>query len=155
VIGIILALVGTCAVRPARCSCFPPPEPSTAAEARAYVERADEAFVGRVIRTIAAEPRLNRSTAERESWDHIAVTLVVTSRWRGVRADTVVVNTSSLGEMCGMDFLPGTEYFVMASRKLAGPPPQSERLQVWTCGQSRLADRSRKLLALLGSPVPR
>jgi hypothetical protein len=155
VIGIILALLATCADRETRCSCFPPPEPTTSAEARAYVDRADEAFVGKVLRIDAAHPRIDRPVAEQEAWDDVAVTLVVTSRWRGLRADTVVVHTSSQASMCGMDFRPSADYFVMASRVLGGPEPQTPRLEVWTCGQSRPAARATRLRALLGPPARR
>ena len=155
VIPFIFALAAACAPRPARCSCFPPPEPKTPAEARAYVEPADEAFVGRVVDVDASSRRFDRAAAEQEHWSHVAVTLVVTSRWRGAHTDTVVVHTSSLAEMCGMSFSLGADYFVMASRTLAGAAPQTARLGVWTCGQSRPATQAKKLLALLGSPAPR
>jgi hypothetical protein len=155
VIGFILAFAATCAVRPARCSCFPPPEPTTAAEAQAYVRRAEEAFVGRVIRIDEARPQLDRPAGEQEGWDDVAVTLVVTSRWQGMPVDTVVVHTSSQASMCGMDFHLSASYFVMASREFARPQSQTSRLGVWTCGQSRPAARATRLLALLGPPAPR
>lgn len=85
----------------------------------------------------------------------MAVTLVVTRHLRGASPDTLVVHTTPLGIMCGMDFQLGADYFVLASRELGGPAPKTTRLGVWPCGQSRTAARAEKLLALLGKPAPR
>jgi hypothetical protein len=151
---IIFAFAAACALRPARCSCFPPPEPNTSAEARAYIDRAEEVFVGRVVGVDDPLQHPDRRPAKEDAWD-VAVTLVVTSRWRGVRADTVVVHTSALAEMCGMEFDLGADYFVLASRYQGGPAPKTTRLGVWTCGQSRPAARADNLITLLGPPARR
>ena len=144
-------LIGECDA-PRMCSCFPPPEPETPAEARDYVEGAAAVFEGTVVRVTRATPAEVRQDLPRA--DLLAVTLRVKRQWRGAVSDSIVVTTSSHASMCGVDFEEGREYFVIADAVEADQRPAwvaAPWLSARSCGRTRPAQRARKLERLLGS----
>jgi hypothetical protein len=134
--------------RPDGCTCLPPPEPRTPAEARAYVAGAAAVFVGTVVRV--EQPRL-RALAERgPAADVVTVVLQVRARWRGPAGDRAVVVTASRATMCAVDFVVGQSYFVVAGERGAPTGPAG----VWPCGHTRPAAAARTIRKLLGRPLP-
>src|SRR5689334_4815680 len=93
-------LIGECVSLHKTCSCFPPRDPRTPAEAQSYVEGAAAVFEGTVVR-IAAPTRAEASDAVRAGL--LIVTLRVRRQWRGELADSIVVTTPLQVTMCGVD----------------------------------------------------
>ena len=144
-----IALATACDFHTPRCTCLPPREPRTSSEARQYIEPADQAVVGTVV-------RIDDSMAARDStmsWDVLLVTVVVRQRWRGAPIDTLVLRTSSQSSMCGVDFSVGGSYFVLANKRDAAGADVRPQWVAWGCGQSRPASKAMRLRRLLGAPL--
>src|SRR5688572_13343027 len=140
-------------VEPSWCTCLPPPEPRTPAEARQYIERAEMAFVATVLRIVSPRRQVGRSPTADSDWDHEIVTVVVRQRWHGAQADTVTLHNSSQPSMCGVEFEVGRSYFILASHREASDPSVNAPLIPWGCDQSRPAAKARRLRRLLGRPL--
>jgi hypothetical protein len=148
-----LALAIACDIHSARCTCLPPAEPRTASEARKYIERADIAILGTVVRIDRAAVPADWTRRASAPSDDLSVTIVVRQRWRGTPTDTLVVHTSSHPEMCAMSFSLGASYFVLASRYDVAGTDERGGWDAWSCGQSRPAAKATRLRRLLGSPL--
>jgi hypothetical protein len=114
------------------------------------VETADLVISGTVIRVDAVPQHLDTPPAERVPPGDAAVTVLVTERWRGARADTAVVHT---GGSCGPELRVGTSYFIVANRR--DPEVATSPLVVWPCGQTRPIAAAGTLRQLLGRPSRR
>src|SRR5215211_6607226 len=95
-------LIADCLSAPRACSCFPPREPGTPAEARSYVEGAAAVFEGKVVRI--THPTSAQAANDTPRADLLMVTLRVSRQWRGAVRDSIVVTTSLHASMCGVHF---------------------------------------------------
>jgi hypothetical protein len=142
-------LLGACLSRYGACTCFPPRDPRTPAEARSYVEGAAAVFEGTVLRTAMPTLAETRDTVRRGL---LIVTLRVHRQWRGDMADTIVVTTPLQVTMCGADFEVGRTYFVIADAVEFLPQPAWLRapwMSARSCGTTRLARQARAVERLL------
>jgi hypothetical protein len=145
-------LIADCLTAPGACSCFPPREPSTPAEARSYVEGAAAVFEGKVVRI--THPTLEQAAQDTARVDLLMVTLRVSRQWRGAIRDSIVVTTSFHTSMCGVDFEEGRSYFVIADAVERRPGPAwlaVPWLDARPCGATRPAQEARRLKRLLDS----
>ena|SRR5215218_9841444 len=148
---VISWLIGECISIHGACTCFPPRDPRTPAEAQAYVEGAAAVFEGTVLRIAA--PTL-AEVSDKVRGDLLTVTLRVRRQWRGDIADLIVVTTPLHITMCGVDFEEGRTYFVIADAVELHPRPAWLRapwLDARSCGTTRLARRARAIEQLLDS----
>jgi hypothetical protein len=147
--------IATGCTAPRWCTCLPPQEPRTHAEARQYIERAEMVFVGTVLRIETPVRQLRRASAPGPDWDHEIVTVVVRERWRGASADTLTLHNSSQPSMCGVELEVGGDYFILASPREAADSTARAPLIPWGCDQSRPATKARRIRRLLGRPLAR
>ena len=136
-------------IAPAWCTCLPPQEPRTPAEAREYIERAELAFVATVLRIETPAMQLRDASAPRVDWDHEVVHVVVRERWRGAPADTLTLHNSSQSSTCGVEFKAGDSYLILASRREASDSTVPAPLIPWGCDQSRPLAKAWRIRRLL------
>jgi hypothetical protein len=146
-------LSSACAPTRSACTCFPPADPRTPAEARRYVEGATAVFDGVVVRI--SHPSLQEAASDEFHATTLTVTLHVKRQWRGVATDSIVVTTSMFAEACGVDFEVGRSYFVIADAVEGREKPLSITgpwLNARSCGTSRPSTRARNVERLLDAP---
>ena len=146
---VIFWLIGTCVSVRGACTCFPPRDPRTPAEAQSYVEGAAAVFEGTVVRA-ALPTRAELSDKARAGL--LVVTLRVDRQWRGEMADSIVVTTPLHATMCGVDFEEGRSYFVIADAVGGRPEPAwltTPWLTARSCGATRPTRAARGIERLL------